>query len=72
MKVKMLTSMAGANFTLSVGEVTEKFSDAEAKRMAAAGICEIIEQAPPKQKRTVKRKSVTAETASKAKAENRA
>ena len=37
MKIKMLTSMAGANFALSVNEETERFSDAEATRLIAAG-----------------------------------
>ncbi|BEV45988.1 hypothetical protein [Afipia carboxidovorans] len=37
MKIRMLVSMAGANFALSVGEETERFSDAEAVRMIEAG-----------------------------------
>lgn len=37
MKIKMLTSVAGADFALSPGDETERFSDAEAQRMVAAG-----------------------------------
>lgn len=37
MKLKMLTSMAGVNFALSPGDVTERFSDAEAARLIEAG-----------------------------------
>lgn len=36
MKVKMLTSMAGAEYSLSPGDVRE-FPDAEAKRLIEAG-----------------------------------
>lgn len=37
MKIKMLTSVAGGDFALSPGDETERFSDAEAQRMVAAG-----------------------------------
>ncbi|MGN6307311.1 MAG: hypothetical protein ACTHNH_21040 [Mesorhizobium sp.] len=37
MKLKMLTSMAGADFALSANEETERFSGAEATRLIDAG-----------------------------------
>lgn len=37
MKIRMLTSFAGADFTVSANEETERFSDAEAVRMIEAG-----------------------------------
>ncbi len=37
MKIKMLVSMAGNGFALSVGEDTERFSATEASRIVAAG-----------------------------------
>lgn len=37
MKIRMLVSMAGADFALSVGDETERFSDGEAIRMIEAG-----------------------------------
>lgn len=36
MKIKMLTGLAGADFALSVGDVTDRFSEAEAGRLVAA------------------------------------
>lgn len=37
MKIRILTSMAGADYALNVGEETERFSDKEATRMIEAG-----------------------------------
>lgn len=37
MKLKMLVSMSGADFVLSPGEETERFSNEEAARMIEAG-----------------------------------
>lgn len=37
MKLKMLVSMAGADFSLNVSEETERFAGDEAKRLIAAG-----------------------------------
>ena len=37
MKIKMLTSMAGAEFALSVNEETDRFSEKEAIRLIDAG-----------------------------------
>jgi hypothetical protein len=37
MKIKMLTSIAGVDFALAVGDETTRFSDAEATRLIAAG-----------------------------------
>ncbi|MGN6773493.1 MAG: hypothetical protein ACTHJQ_27145 [Rhizobiaceae bacterium] len=52
MKIKMLTSMAGANFALSVNEETERFPDEEAARLIAAGYA--VPVAEPKTERAVK------------------
>jgi hypothetical protein len=52
MKIKMLTSMAGANFALSVNEETERFSDEEAARRIAAGYA--VPAAQSKTERAVK------------------
>ena len=43
MKIKMLTSLAGADFVLSRGEETDRFGDAEAARLIAAGFAEPVE-----------------------------
>jgi hypothetical protein len=37
MKIKMLTSMAGADFALSVNEETDRFPDEEARRLLDVG-----------------------------------
>jgi hypothetical protein len=37
MKITMTVSMAGTEFALSVGEVTERFDNAEAHRLIEAG-----------------------------------
>lgn len=37
MKIKMTCSIAGADFALSAGDVTDRFSEAEAIRMIEAG-----------------------------------
>lgn len=37
MKIKMTTSMAGPDFSLNVGEETERFGPAEATRLINAG-----------------------------------
>lgn len=37
MKIKLLTGFAGADFSLSPGEETDRFTDAEAARMIEAG-----------------------------------
>ncbi len=39
-KITMLQSLAGADFSLAVGDATDRFSDKEAKRLIAAGIAE--------------------------------
>lgn len=46
MKIKMLVSVAGADFALDAGAETERFSDAEAVRMIEAGYAEPIAVAP--------------------------
>ncbi len=59
MKIKMLTSIAGVDFSLSRNEETERFSAGEAQRLIAAGYAEpvaapVIERAvakPAREKR---------------------
>lgn len=58
-KVKLLTSMAGINFSHNVGDVVD-CNEAEAKRFVEAGIAELVE-APKVEKavkKTVTRKAV--------------
>jgi hypothetical protein len=59
MKVKMLTSLAGRDYSLSPGDQHD-FPQDEADRLIAAGYCEA---AKPKGKKTVKRKGKDVETA---------
>jgi hypothetical protein len=52
MKVRMLTSIAGVDFSLSPGDETERFSDDEAARFIAAGFAvPVVEVAAPAEKR---------------------
>lgn len=46
MQIRMLTGIAGADFSLSPGDVTDRFSAAEAGRMIAAGFAEAAGAAP--------------------------
>lgn len=52
MKLKMLVGMAGADFSLSPKEETERFSGDEAKRMIEAGFA--VPVAEQKTERAVK------------------
>lgn len=52
MKIRMLTSFAGTDFTVSANEETERFSEAEAVRMIEAGYA--VPVAAPKVERAVK------------------
>lgn len=52
MKLKMLTSMAGADFALSANEETERFSGDEATRLIEAGYAVPVSE--PKSERAVK------------------
>jgi len=54
MKLKMLESMAGRDFSLSVGEVTDRFSDKEAARFIKAGLAEKAPVEPVKKPDTKK------------------
>lgn len=67
MQVKMLVGMAGTNFSLSPGDVTERFSADECQRLIAKGVCE-----PVASKKTVKRGGKKHETASAVNGETRA
>lgn len=53
MKIKMTVSMAGVDFVLSPGEVTERFSDKEALRLVKAGYAVAV--AEPAVERAVKK-----------------
>lgn len=46
MKIKMLVSVAGADFALSPGEVTERFDDAEAARLIQADYAVVVIDSP--------------------------
>jgi hypothetical protein len=52
MKLKMLVSMAGVGFALSVNEETERFSGDEANSLVAAGYA--VPVTDPKTERAVK------------------
>jgi len=52
MKLKMLTSMAGADFALSANEETERFAGDEAARLIEAGYAVPVSE--PKSERAVK------------------
>lgn len=54
MKIKMLTSIAGADFALSSGDETERFSKDEAARMIEAGVA--VPVVTDKVERTVKKR----------------
>jgi len=54
MKIKMLESMAGRDFSLSTGDVTDRFSDKEARRFIKMGIAEIAPADPVKKPETKK------------------
>jgi len=53
MKIRMLTSMAGADFVLSRGDETDRFSADEIKRLIDAGYAEAISE--QKIERTISR-----------------
>lgn len=53
MKIIMQTSIAGRDFALAAGDETERFGDAEAKRLIAAGYA--IPAIEEKTERAVKR-----------------
>ena len=53
-KVRLLTSMAGIDFSHNVGDVID-CNDAEAKRFIDAGIAEALTSDAPKVERAVKK-----------------
>lgn len=61
-KVKLLTSMAGIDFSHNAGDVID-CNDAEAKRFIDAGIAEALTSDAPKIERAVKKPRI--ETATK-------
>jgi hypothetical protein len=52
MKIKMLTGMAGPDFSLSPGEETERFGDEEAQRIVDAGFAELATAEPARGAKT--------------------
>jgi hypothetical protein len=48
MRVRIIQCLSGPEFTLNPGDETERFGDAEAKRLISAGIAEVVGKAPPK------------------------
>lgn len=60
MFIKMTAGFAGRDFSVSPGEVTDRFSDAEAERMIAAGFA-----VPEDIEKAVKKTPANAETADK-------
>ena len=61
-KVKLLTSMAGINFSHNQGDIID-CNEAEAVRFINAGIAEVVEQPKPKSKIERATKKVEVETA---------
>lgn len=47
MKVKLLTGLSGPKYTLSPGDVTDRFGKKEAQRLIDAGIAEEYTDPPP-------------------------
>ena len=56
-KVRLLTSMAGIDFSHNIGDVID-CNDAEAKRFVDAGIAEALTSEAPKVERAVKKARV--------------
>lgn len=55
MKIKMLIGMAGIDFSITPGEETERFSDAEAQRMIDQGVAVLVEVPGQKREKAVKK-----------------
>lgn len=54
MKIKMLESMAGVDFSLSAGDVTDRFTKKEADRMISTGLAVLAPPDPVKKPETKK------------------
>ena len=54
MKLRLLTSMAGANFVQNAGDIIELTNTDAIKRYIERGIAEPVEDAPVKEKATKK------------------
>lgn len=54
MKIKLLTSIAGNNFSFAYGEITEEIPQDEAKRLVEKGLAELVKTAPKKQVKSKK------------------
>lgn len=61
-KIKLLTSLAGINFSHNAGDVID-CNEAEARRYVEAGIAEAVDAPAPKVERATKKRAV--ETATK-------
>lgn len=63
MKIKMTTSMAGTSFSLSAGEVTDRFETREAQRLIEAGYAvPVAEPKAERAKRQAKARKPVVET----------
>lgn len=51
-RIRMLQSAAGRDFALSAGDITDKFSHKEAKRLIDAGMAEVAPPEPVKKPET--------------------
>lgn len=57
MKIRMKQGISGADFSLSPGDETERFSEAEAGRLIASGVAEAVTApAAPKRERATKKR----------------
>ena len=54
MKIKMLESMAGRDFSLAAGDTTDRFTKKEAQRFVDAGIAQVAPPDPVKKPETKK------------------
>lgn len=46
MQIRVLTPLAGTEFSLSPGDITDRFDEADAKRLIAAGYAEPVVELP--------------------------
>jgi F-type H+-transporting ATPase subunit b len=53
-RIRMLQSIAGQNFALSAGDITDRFPEKEAKRLVGAGMAEVAPPEPVKKPETKK------------------
>ncbi|MUZ65328.1 hypothetical protein [Agrobacterium vitis] len=61
MKIKMLTSIAGMDFVLNRGDVTENYSKVEAERLIQAGLAEVFTDNEPDELATLRDRNAALE-----------